>query len=907
MTKPILIFIMMIAGLTALAEPPGLIDYQGRIAISDEAFDGTGYFKLAISDAGNTNVWTHDGTSVGVTTAPSGILSHAVSSGVFSLMLGDTALGMTALTPDIFTSDTRYLRVWFATTPTGPFSEMLPAQRLTAVPYALSAGGMGSHAIATNLALNGNWLAGDGESEGLYVDSVGNVGVGTRTPERRLHVEGDALVDGDMRVGGDIVFAVPHAADSLALSAGTNAYCRFSGEGAGVTNSGYHIVGFGYAAARGNRGNNVVALGQGAAQDNIGSHVSAIGLDAVRENSGEYVSAFGSLAAKGNRSSYVDAFGTYAAMNNTGTHVSAIGHLAANENGGNRVVAVGASAAKENTADDVTAIGWEAGRQNSGNFVNAIGYQAAWRNTNDFVNILGAWSNLRQSPPVESTYIGGDLVLYDPQSQGATPSARRLAFEDGAGASLLSSNSNLTVCAKTVTVELPDSAPAMHIKGGLRVDGTNTAALFVGDGSGLSNLPWQNVESVPIAMDTDSSDDFQHNGTVAMSGNIRLSGNYLSGDGGNEGLSVDDMGRVGVGVADPGVNGMDIRWPSGASEFRVKSQADEARVSIDCGSSSDSRIRIQKSASTLWQIAAGASNAEALRFHDADGGVPTLLLTQNGNVGINNSSPTNALAIQGNGSLSGSLSAGGHIVGNNISQMRTLQITPPSTSAWVRVATASLSQAGAELATFFDLQVQEASSNRAAGRVYWRVRRPSQQGDDPEQSLFLDSLQREFTDASMATVVASNVPSLLAVELWLRLPETACRVHYQPFLLTATSSSSLLLDSGGTVSATLPVGAEATCRARDATVSALSVTGGLTMNGSPVSLEGAFISHDGENEGLYVNADGLVGVGTNNPASLLHVVGEASVEGDMHVGGTIHGNADGLVFQPQGDIPMYSY
>ena len=148
MIKPILIFITMIAGLSLFAQPPGLIDYQGRIVISDEAFDGTGYFKFAISDAGNTNAWTHDGTSVGVTTAPSGILSHAVSSGVFSLMLGDAALGMTALTPELFTDDTRYLRVWFATTPTGPFSEMLPAQRLTAVPYALNAGGLGTAAAS---------------------------------------------------------------------------------------------------------------------------------------------------------------------------------------------------------------------------------------------------------------------------------------------------------------------------------------------------------------------------------------------------------------------------------------------------------------------------------------------------------------------------------------------------------------------------------------------------------------------------------------------------------------------------------------------------------------------------------------------------------------------------------------
>ena len=99
---------------------------------------------------------------------------------------------MTELTPDIFTSDTRYLRVWFATTPTGPFSEMLPAQRLTAVPYALTAGGLGTAAATTNLTLSGNWLSGDGDSEGVYVDADGNVGIGTSLPEVTLHVVGAA-------------------------------------------------------------------------------------------------------------------------------------------------------------------------------------------------------------------------------------------------------------------------------------------------------------------------------------------------------------------------------------------------------------------------------------------------------------------------------------------------------------------------------------------------------------------------------------------------------------------------------------------------------------------------------------------------------------------------------------------
>ncbi len=181
MIKQITVFIVMIAGLSALAQPPGLIDYQGRIAIGDTPYDGVGYFKLAISDDGNTNVWTHNGTNVGISVAPSGCLTNAVTAGIFSLMLGDTTLGMTALTADLFTSDLRYLRVWFSTSTSGPFTEMLPAQRFTSVPYALNTGGLADHTATTNLTLNGHWLSGDGDNEGINIDAAGNVGFGSAT------------------------------------------------------------------------------------------------------------------------------------------------------------------------------------------------------------------------------------------------------------------------------------------------------------------------------------------------------------------------------------------------------------------------------------------------------------------------------------------------------------------------------------------------------------------------------------------------------------------------------------------------------------------------------------------------------------------------------------------------------
>ena len=47
---------------------------------------------------------------------------------------------------------------------------------------------MGSHTATQNIQLNNNFISGDGDNEGLYVDSTGKIGVGTNSPAARLDV-----------------------------------------------------------------------------------------------------------------------------------------------------------------------------------------------------------------------------------------------------------------------------------------------------------------------------------------------------------------------------------------------------------------------------------------------------------------------------------------------------------------------------------------------------------------------------------------------------------------------------------------------------------------------------------------------------------------------------------------------
>jgi hypothetical protein len=55
---------------------------------------------------------------------------------------------------------------------------------------------MGSHSATQNIRLNSFWLSGDGGNEGVYVTSVGNVGVGVTNPGARLQVSTPAGSEG---------------------------------------------------------------------------------------------------------------------------------------------------------------------------------------------------------------------------------------------------------------------------------------------------------------------------------------------------------------------------------------------------------------------------------------------------------------------------------------------------------------------------------------------------------------------------------------------------------------------------------------------------------------------------------------------------------------------------------------
>jgi len=98
-------------------------------------------------------------------------------------------------------------------------------------------------------------------------------------------------------------------------------------------------------------------------------------------------------------------------------------------------------------------------------------------------------------------------------------------------------------------VEISSSAPAfnggVYVSSNVYVVGIASAAKYYGDGSELTGVS--------------GSDDL---GDHTLTQNLRTGSNWISGDGGGEGLAVDASGNVGVGESNPGAR-LDVRGDSG--------------------------------------------------------------------------------------------------------------------------------------------------------------------------------------------------------------------------------------------------------------------------------------------------------------------------------------------------------
>ncbi|MEZ4962976.1 MAG: tail fiber domain-containing protein [Saprospiraceae bacterium] len=170
--------------------------------------------------------------------------------------------------------------------------------------------------------------------------------------------------------------------------------------------------------------------------------------------------------------------------------------------------------------------------------------------------------------------------------------------------------------------------------------GTVTASAFVGDGSGLTNLPSDNL------------------GNHTATQNLILNGNYLSGDGGNEGVFVDAVGNVGIGTATP-VEKLHIQGgniyvaTNGVNNFAKISLKGNAEnntkyASLDFENIDNGNNGLQYIGASIQSFNEGISDDGNLQFFTASDLVLSEAMRINhlGNVGIGTTAPSSPLHIE---------------------------------------------------------------------------------------------------------------------------------------------------------------------------------------------------------------------------------------------------------------------
>jgi hypothetical protein len=116
---------------------PTVISYQGQVTVDGKVYDGAGHFKFAIIASDGQTTWSNDSTSVSGS-EPNASVALTVTNGLFTVLLGDTSLGMSQITYIAFATPDTHLRVWFSADGLA-FQQLEPDRQIAAVPYAMQA------------------------------------------------------------------------------------------------------------------------------------------------------------------------------------------------------------------------------------------------------------------------------------------------------------------------------------------------------------------------------------------------------------------------------------------------------------------------------------------------------------------------------------------------------------------------------------------------------------------------------------------------------------------------------------------------------------------------------------------------------------------------------------------------
>jgi hypothetical protein len=200
----------------------------------------------------------------------------------------------------------------------------------------------------------GNGLSGDI----FNVNSLGNVGVGTSTPNEKIDIDGrislrvvstTGSINTIRNDGLDLLFTNNAGAERTLLKGRVG-------------------IGFINIDNSGNQSGGQTTLGEGAGAANTGSSQTALGNVAGINNSGFVQVATGRGAGTNNTAIYQVASGYRAGTNNAGRHQVTIGGDAGRDNTGANQIYLGLNAGRDNTGVNQIALGANSGQGNTGDY-----------------------------------------------------------------------------------------------------------------------------------------------------------------------------------------------------------------------------------------------------------------------------------------------------------------------------------------------------------------------------------------------------------------------------------------------------------------------------------------------------------------------------------------------------------
>lgn len=435
----------------------------------------------------------------------------------------------------------------FGTSPT--FGGTVNASALTlSSTFTLSGSG-------ANIALGSNYLSGDGDDEGIYVDGSGNIGIGTTSPGAKLHIFGTS--DGSLKVerlnGPNNITLLTHVNN---------------------TNDSHFYI----QKARGGTG----AIAGINAGDDLGT-IDWQGYDGTTYTTAASIRA-DSTTATGD----FDASLIYDA------------NLHTFQVGGSDLISLSSSGVDFNNnplidVDEIQFVNSEEGDHptTAGNVGFDENFSSAW-----------GWTGGD----------GGGLAVY--------------TTGDGWGALLSTSNMEF------LDAEFNKVNADICLTSNASCDPT-TAYAITGGSFGISNI----YSGAAGEIDFQDQVNFNFNSVngILLGNNLRTNGNWLSGDGGNEGLYVDNAGEVGIGTSDPS-NALEIAGLDNANGIRLTGPRPGLRF-YETDGSADQNYQIDIQDGTLR---IGPNNDSFSTFGSGE-----IAITQGGHLGIGDADPSVELVVVG--------------------------------------------------------------------------------------------------------------------------------------------------------------------------------------------------------------------------------------------------------------------